>query len=47
MAAVQMKLFTLDLLLGQRVRSTWDGKYAGKLDLAKFLAYPNVASECK
>lgn len=31
------KLFTPDLLLGQRVGGAWGGKYAGKLVLAKVL----------
>lgn len=37
MAGFQMKLFTPDLLLGQRVGGAWGGKYAGKLVLAKVL----------
>lgn len=37
MAGFQMKLFTPDLLLGQRIGSAWGGKYAGKLTFAKFL----------
>lgn len=37
MAGFQIKLFTPDLLLGQRVGGAWGSKYAGKLLFAKFL----------